>query len=263
MSNPELFAAWERKLPGVKPTDGQISAFAIGAEVGYAIATKTSTKPSEPDAEHEFRVRLTEYGLAMAHRNGEKARVLADVLASTFSAALVASATPAAVTDAGNERPRLGPNELEAIAKARPDDFFLKGSGVLKLLQGIRTLEADLRAALAASATPGSGEPVAKVTDAQIIEIAETMGKRVPGVSDYDSWGANYYRKDAEGNYSTPMVPRLAVPFARRILALAHPPAASAGDALTHEYRKGFIDGQIDMRAALTQSASGADGGVA
>ena len=61
----------------------------------------------------------------------------------------------AAVEDAGRERPHIGPNELEAMAKARPDEYFLKGSGVLKLLQGIRTLEADLRAALAGG-SPGA-----------------------------------------------------------------------------------------------------------
>jgi len=41
----------------------------------------------------------------------------------------------------------IGPNALEVIAKQRPDEFFLKGSGVLKLLQGIRTLERELQAA--------------------------------------------------------------------------------------------------------------------
>ena len=35
LTNPELFAAWGKKLPGVKPTDAQISAFAIGIEVGF------------------------------------------------------------------------------------------------------------------------------------------------------------------------------------------------------------------------------------
>ena len=35
---------------------------------------------------HEFAMRLSEYGVAMAHRQGEKARVLAEVLQSMFAA---------------------------------------------------------------------------------------------------------------------------------------------------------------------------------
>lgn len=40
----------------------------------------------------------------------------------------------------------LDANELERMAKARPDECFLKGSGVLKLIGAIRQLEAELRA---------------------------------------------------------------------------------------------------------------------
>jgi hypothetical protein len=39
----------------------------------------------------------------------------------------------------------LDANELERMAKERPDKCFLKGSGVLKLTGGIRQLEAQLR----------------------------------------------------------------------------------------------------------------------
>jgi hypothetical protein len=38
-------------------------------------------------------------------------------------------------------------NALERMAKERPDECFLKGSGVLKLTGAIRQLEAELRAA--------------------------------------------------------------------------------------------------------------------
>lgn len=33
-------------------------------------------------------------------------------------------------------------NDLERLARERPDEFFLKGSGILKLTGGIRQLEA-------------------------------------------------------------------------------------------------------------------------
>jgi hypothetical protein len=38
MSNAELAAAWVQKLPGVAPTERDLSAFAVGAEVGFARA---------------------------------------------------------------------------------------------------------------------------------------------------------------------------------------------------------------------------------
>jgi hypothetical protein len=44
------------------------------------------------------------------------------------------------------ERPRIDANALERMAKERPDECFLKGSGVLKLIGAIRQLEGELRA---------------------------------------------------------------------------------------------------------------------
>ena len=38
MTNNELRAAWHAKLPGAEPTERQLSAFAVGAEVGWARA---------------------------------------------------------------------------------------------------------------------------------------------------------------------------------------------------------------------------------
>lgn len=55
------------------------------------------------------------------------------------------------------ERPFIDANALERIAKERPDEFILKGSGVLKLLQAVRYLEAEVRA-LAAPTPDSSGE---------------------------------------------------------------------------------------------------------
>jgi hypothetical protein len=34
MSNAELLAAWKQKLPGVEPTDRELTSFALGVEVG-------------------------------------------------------------------------------------------------------------------------------------------------------------------------------------------------------------------------------------
>ncbi len=44
MSNDQLLAAWKRKLPGVEPTDREMSAFALGVEVGQADAVKAERR---------------------------------------------------------------------------------------------------------------------------------------------------------------------------------------------------------------------------
>ena len=36
MTNDQLLAAWKRKLPGVEPTDRELTAFALGVEVAEA-----------------------------------------------------------------------------------------------------------------------------------------------------------------------------------------------------------------------------------
>lgn len=38
MDNAELLAAWKKKLPGVEPSDAQLTAFAVGVEVGFSHA---------------------------------------------------------------------------------------------------------------------------------------------------------------------------------------------------------------------------------
>lgn len=38
MDNAELLAAWKNKLPGVEPSDAQLTAFAVGVEVGFSHA---------------------------------------------------------------------------------------------------------------------------------------------------------------------------------------------------------------------------------
>lgn len=59
---------------------------------------------------------------------------------------------------ANTNKPIIDANALEARAKQRPDDMFLKGSGVLKLIQAIRDLE---RANRQLQAQLQDGEPFA------------------------------------------------------------------------------------------------------
>lgn len=44
MTNDELLAAWKRKVPNVAPTDRELSAFALGVEVGQADAVKSERR---------------------------------------------------------------------------------------------------------------------------------------------------------------------------------------------------------------------------
>ena len=44
MTNDELLAAWKRKLPSVEPTDRELTAFALGVEVGQADAVKSERR---------------------------------------------------------------------------------------------------------------------------------------------------------------------------------------------------------------------------
>lgn len=72
-------------------------------------------------------------------------------------------------------------NDLERMAKERPDECFLKGSGVLKLIGGIRQLEAEIRglraaAALSPAAELAGGQHLegdAKLTHQQCVAVAD------------------------------------------------------------------------------------------
>lgn len=44
MTDDELLAAWKRKLPSVEPTAYELSAFALGVEVGQADAVKSERR---------------------------------------------------------------------------------------------------------------------------------------------------------------------------------------------------------------------------
>jgi hypothetical protein len=52
------------------------------------------------------------------------------------------------------EAGKIDANVLERMAKERPDEYFLKGSGILKLTSAIRYLEQQNRALLSQSAQP-------------------------------------------------------------------------------------------------------------
>jgi hypothetical protein len=56
------------------------------------------------------------------------------------------------------ERSPIDANALERMAKERPDECFLKGSGVLKLIEGIRRLEAEVRGYKAVDAAPSPAQ---------------------------------------------------------------------------------------------------------
>ena len=70
------------------------------------------------------------------------------------------------------DRQPIDANELERIAKNRPDDCFLTGSGVLKLIGGIRQLEQELRSLKEAIAQP---DPVAQAEPLKDGEIAKVV----------------------------------------------------------------------------------------
>lgn len=88
------------------------------------------------------------------------------------------------ITEHGDgERRRIDANELERIARERPNERFLKGSGVLKLTGAIRQLEAEVRAlkatAVAAPAACSSYECKAAQRDGVLCadgECRDTVG---------------------------------------------------------------------------------------
>jgi len=55
-----------------------------------------------------------------------------------------------------------------------------------------------------------------RLTDERIREIGETLGAKIPGVSDHASWGCGY-RADNTGSHTIPCLPANLVPFARAI----------------------------------------------
>lgn len=110
MSNPELYAAWDKKLPGVKPTDEQISAFAIGVEVGLDRATPAAVTDagSEKLAVARERLQNSVNWLMHGNRTGRLCGVedFYTLIEWIDRAALAASATPGsdALTDEQIER---------------------------------------------------------------------------------------------------------------------------------------------------------------
>lgn len=53
LTNAELLAAWTRKLPGVEPSDRDLTAFALGVEVGREIGLKAAAQAAQPDDSYQ------------------------------------------------------------------------------------------------------------------------------------------------------------------------------------------------------------------
>jgi len=86
-------------------------------------------------------------------------------------------------------------NDLERLARERPDEFFLKGSGILKLTGGLRQLEAlnrelaaemsKLHSALSAVVTAWESTPSGYTTGREIQRwIVEDMKPAIDGARD-------------------------------------------------------------------------------
>lgn len=53
LTNAELMEAWGKKLPGVVPTDRDLSAFAIGVEVGRELGLQAAAQAAQPDDSYQ------------------------------------------------------------------------------------------------------------------------------------------------------------------------------------------------------------------
>lgn len=53
MSNAELTDAWCKKLPGVVPTERDLTAFALGVEVGREIGLHAAAQAAQPDDSYQ------------------------------------------------------------------------------------------------------------------------------------------------------------------------------------------------------------------
>ena len=79
------------------------------------------------------------------------------MLANFLRSNIALPVEPVSIALPGGERP-IDVNELERIAKERPKEYFLKGSGVLKLTGAIRQLERELRDRNKPTAQPVAGD---------------------------------------------------------------------------------------------------------
>ena len=82
-------------------------------------------------------------------------------------------------------------NALEIMAKNRPDGYFLKGSGVLKLISGIRQLERELRSRKEAMAQPITETPAAEDAATQAAWMTLESGLQT---DDWTAFEARDYR---------------------------------------------------------------------
>jgi hypothetical protein len=174
MDNATLLAAWQKKLPGVEPKDQELSAFAVGVEVGFEHARKLE-KADWMRVHYALKAAGVHPGRTDEH--------LADVIARTLNASQQqqagrAEAIPTALSvhdkarlrmtdDARAELDRIVTAEAEKRVSARHADLM----EVARLVDGfsftsetpLAEIQEKARAALAAPPPPMGGEPVAFV----------------------------------------------------------------------------------------------------
>lgn len=131
MDNKELREAWGRKLPGVEPTDRDLTAFALGVEVGYAGKSvyfnernsardawrRAATERDRLHAECEsLRTQLQEQALQSLSTMGQDDATIADLRAQLAEARAEAEALTTALAACRDVFPLIepgDPNELE------------------------------------------------------------------------------------------------------------------------------------------------------
>lgn len=87
MSNDDLVVAFQRKLPGVKPTDNELSAFAIGVEVGFARAIAPEPQAEQHDKDAPWPDTFEAFAEAYALENEPLTRqAMRDAAANAFVA---------------------------------------------------------------------------------------------------------------------------------------------------------------------------------
>lgn len=111
-----------------------------------------------------------------------------------IEAAIVALSPPAVTDISGQdgERARIDANRLEQMAKERPNECFLKGSGVLKLTGAIRQLGAEIRAL---SQPPAVQVPPGwKLVPVEPTEVMQQAWDKAPFSEDIDEEFRGAYR---------------------------------------------------------------------
>jgi hypothetical protein len=53
LTNADLLTEWKRKLPGVEPSERDLTAFAIGVEVGRDVGLQAAAQAAQPDDSYQ------------------------------------------------------------------------------------------------------------------------------------------------------------------------------------------------------------------